>query len=89
MDLRTFIKEIQIYYNLRYPVGTLKVILSYLEKTNTNLDELYDNTVLTFSGKYKVLPDVADSFFFIKLVCCIKPTSSHLYVSTRHRLATG
>jgi len=68
MDLRTFIKEIQLYYNLRYPDNTLKVVLLYLDKLNPNLDKLYDMSILTFSGKYKSLPYVSDFNDMVKKI---------------------
>ena len=59
MTIQDFLRDIQGYYNLRYSLGTLKIIFQYLEKQPLLYDVLFKEVVLSFSGQYKTLPDVA------------------------------
>lgn len=59
MNLKIFIKEIQVYYNMKYTNGTLQHIITFLEKQPFRLDVIFDETILTFSGQYKTLPNIA------------------------------
>ncbi len=59
MNISEFIKAVQEYYGMKYRAGALKYLLGYLEKQPFRLEVIFEETILEFSGQFKVLPDVS------------------------------